>query len=602
MAYNSNGGLTQNFLDELKFKCDIVSIISGYIRLDKKGGKYFGCCPFHNEKTPSFCVNSDEQYYHCFGCGVSGNVINFVMEMESLSFYDAVKLLAERAGMEMPEMQFDPEYKKKKEKKDILHGLMKDTAHYYRNNLLKENEGREAREYLQSRGISEDIARYYGIGLSLDNEHLPGFMRRKGYTIENLRDCGLVYGPDSGLKDAFGGRIIVPILDGMGNVVAFGGRIYHGEKDVAKYKNSTNTEIFDKGRTVYGINFVKREKKENGGFGELILVEGYMDVIALGSVGIKNVVAGMGTALTDGQAREIARLVPLVYVCYDGDSAGRKATLKNVETLVRAGLEVKVVSLADGCDPDDTIRNEGYEGFMARVKSALPVVEYKLKLCLDAYGVDSVDGKAKYVRSALKVLQEVKSVAEREVYLGIVSRLSGVSVDTLTKDLGKTFVKSADEPVVKVPQMKEDKAVKAGRFILNKLLTKDPCANSEIVKAEWFTIDLHKCLFEDYLSTNGEVKVGTLFDKYDDPELKKIVGDEVEFGEDEKEESKLKASEGAYFCDCAMVLANEYISTALAGLTKKYNSATDTSEKRAIISEMAVLQQKLKSKKIEDKF
>ena len=593
MAFNSGGGLTPSFLDELKFKCDIVSIISGYIRLDKKGGKYFGCCPFHNEKTPSFCVNADEQYYHCFGCGVSGNVINFVMEMESLSFYDAVKFLADRAGMEMPEMQFDPEYKRKKEKKEILHGLMKDTAHYFRNNLLKENEGKEAREYLASRGISEDIARYYGIGLSLDSEHMPAYMRRKGYTVENLRDCGLVHGADSSLKDAFGGRIIVPILDGMGNVVAFGGRIYHGEKDVAKYKNSTNTEIFDKGRTVYGINFVKREKKENGGFQELILVEGYMDVIALGSVGIRNVVAGMGTALTDGQAREIARLVPLVYVCYDGDGAGRKATIKNVETLMKAGLEVRVVSLDDGCDPDDTIRKEGYEGFMARVKSALPVIEYKLKLCLEAYGVDSVDGKAKYVRAALKVLNDVKSVAEREVYLGIVSRLSGVSVDTLSKDLGKAPAK-APEPAPQKPVAKpEDKTVKAGRFVLNKILTKAPCAVTESIKPEWFMIDLHRALFEEYISTNGEVKIGSLFDKYQDPELNKIVGDEVEFKEDK--------IANTYFSDCVLILANEYITRELAQLTKEYNSATESDKKREIISRMASLQQKLKSRKVEDK-
>ena len=595
MAFNSNGGLTPNFLDELKFKCDIVSIISQYIRLDKKGGKYFGCCPFHNEKTPSFCVNADQQYYHCFGCGVSGNVINFVMEMESLSFYEAVKFLAEKAGMEMPEMHLDPDYKKKKEKKEVLLGLMKDTAHYYRNNLLKEKEGKEAREYLLSRGITEDTARYYGIGLSLDFEHLPAFMRRKGYTIENLRDCGLVYGQDDNLKDAFGGRIMVPILDGMGNVVAFGGRIYHGEKDVAKYKNSTNTEIFDKGRTVYGINFVKREKKENGGFRELILVEGYMDVIALGSVGIRNVVAGMGTALTDGQAREIARLVPLVYVCYDGDSAGRNATIKNVETLSKAGLEVRVVSLDDGCDPDDTIRKEGYEGFMSRVKSALPVIEYKLKLCLDAYGVDSVDGKAKYVRAALKVLQEVQSIAEKEVYLGIVSRLSGVSVDTLQKDMGVTIAKQAESAETKAVAVKEEKTVKAGRFILNKILTKAPCGDSELVKKEWFVLDLHKSIFKDFLSSNGEVIIGSLFDKYQDEELGKIVGDEVEFKEEQE------AGEVAYFNDCVKILANEYISNQLANLTKKYNSATDTAEKREIITQMALLQQKLKSRNIKDK-
>ncbi len=590
MAVNSNGGITQEFLDELKFKCDIVSVISGYIRLDKKGGKYFGCCPFHNEKTASFCVNTDGQYYHCFGCGASGNVINFVMEMESLSFIDAVKFLAEKAGMEMPEVKFDPDYKKKREKKDVLLSLMKDTAHYYRNNLLREVEGKEAREYLLSRGISEDIARYYGIGLSLGQDQLQGYMRRKGYSIENLRDCGLVNGDK--LVDAFAGRIIVPILDGMSNVVAFGGRIYHGEKDVAKYKNSTNTEIFDKGRTVYGINFVKREKRENGGFHNLILVEGYMDVIALGSVGIKNVVAGMGTALTDGQAREIARLVPLVYVCYDGDSAGRKATIKNVEILMKAGVEVKVVSLDDGCDPDDTIKKEGYEGFMARVKSALPIIEYKLKLCADAYNLDSVDGRTKYVRAALKVLGEVNSIAEREVYLGVVSRLSGVSVDTLTRDLGKAPAREAEATEISAP-LKEDKTVKAGRFILNKILTHASFSDIGFLKKEWFTHPLHQSIFGDVVESAGGLKVATLFDKYTDEELNKIIGDDVVF--------EVPATEQIYYNDCVLVLANDYISKQLDGLTKRYNAATTPADKKAIITQMASLQQKLKSKNVKDK-
>ena len=590
MAVNSNGGITQEFLDELKFKCDIVSVISGYIRLDKKGGKYFGCCPFHNEKTASFCVNTDGQYYHCFGCGASGNVINFVMEMESLSFIDAVKFLAEKAGMEMPEVKFDPDYKKKREKKDVLLSLMKDTAHYYRNNLLREVEGKEAREYLLSRGISEDIARYYGIGLSLGQDQLQGYMRRKGYSIENLRDCGLVNGEK--LVDAFAGRIIVPILDGMSNVVAFGGRIYHGEKDVAKYKNSTNTEIFDKGRTVYGINFVKREKRENGGFHNLILVEGYMDVIALGSVGIKNVVAGMGTALTDGQAREIARLVPLVYVCYDGDSAGRKATIKNVEILMKAGVEVKVVSLEDGCDPDDTIKKEGYEGFMARVKSALPIIEYKLKLCADAYNLDSVDGRTKYVRAALKVLSEVNSIAEREVYLGVVSRLSGVSVDTLTRDLGKAPAREVEATEISAP-LKEDKTVKAGRFILNKILTHASFSDIGFLKKEWFTHPLHQSIFGDVVESAGGLKVATLFDKYADDELNKIIGDDVVF--------EVPATEQIYFSDCILVLANDYISKQLDGLTKRYNASSTPADKKAIITQMASLQQKLKSKNVKDK-
>jgi DNA primase len=428
------------------------------------------------------------------------------------------------------------------------------------------------------------------MGLSLGADNLQGYMRRKGYSIENLRDCGLVVGDK--LADAFQGRIIVPILDGMGNVVAFGGRIYRGEQDVAKYKNSTNTEIFDKGRTVYGINFVKREKKQSGGFNSIILVEGYMDVIALGSVGIKNVVAGMGTALTEGQAREISRLAPLVYVCYDGDGAGKKATIKNVEILQKTGVEVKVVSLAEGCDPDDTIKQEGYEGFMARVKSALPIIEYKLKLCHDAYNLDSVDGRTKYVRAALKVLGEITSASEKEVYLGIVSRLSGVSVDTLTKDLGKTKA-SQEHEAVQVVSAKEDKTVKAGRFVLNKILTGADFADYKQINKDWLVDTTHQSIFGDVVDTLGKVKIATLFDKYDHGELGNIVGDDVVF--------EHATSEQNYYHDCIMVLANNYISKQLEGLTKQYNAATEYADKKAIIATMAQLQQKLKSKNLNDK-
>ena len=313
------GGFTPEFLEELKYKCDIVEVISQYVPLQKKGGRYFGCCPFHNEKTPSFCVNNG--WYHCFGCGASGDVVKFVMEMESVSFYDAVKILADKVGLQLPEVKLDPQYAQKKEHGDVLKQLMRDAARYYRNNLLDEKKGNDAREYLHNRGLDDEIAKRYGLGLSLDNESMVGYMRRKGYSLKDLEECGLV-GNAQRPYDAFANRIIVPIMDSMSNVIAFGGRIYHGEKDVAKYKNSTNTTLFDKGRTIYGINFIKRDKKMNGvAYKELILVEGYMDVISLGASGIKNVVACMGTALTDGQARELSRMTENLYVCYDGDGA-----------------------------------------------------------------------------------------------------------------------------------------------------------------------------------------------------------------------------------------------------------------------------------------
>ena len=285
-------GFSDQFISELKYKNDIVSVISQYVPLTRKGSKYFCCCPFHNEKTASMCVNADGQYYHCFGCGVSGDVITFVMEMESLSYVEAIKFLAERANMTLPEFKGDAEYRKKKERGETLRNLMRDAAAYYHANLVRENEGKEARAYLDSRGITENIRTSFGLGLSLGYDQLQGYMRRKGYAVKDLVACGLVNGER--LSDAFAGRIIVPIMDGMGNVIAFGGRIYRGEENVAKYKNSTNTVLFDKSRSVYGVNFVKKEKKRVQGLNEVILVEGYLDVISLAAGGVRHTTGGSG--------------------------------------------------------------------------------------------------------------------------------------------------------------------------------------------------------------------------------------------------------------------------------------------------------------------
>lgn len=592
MAFDSKDGINQSFLEELKSRNDIVSTISQYVPLTKKGGKYFGCCPFHNEKTGSFCVNTDGQYYHCFGCGESGNVISFVMAIESLSFMDAVKFLADRANMEMPEFHADPKHAEKKEKREILLGLMRDAAVYYRSNLTREVEGKEAREYLSSRGISEDVARQYGMGLSLGHDQLYGYMRRKGYSTENLRDCGLIVGENN--IDAFAGRIIVPIIDAMGNVVAFGGRIYHGEQDVAKYKNSTNTFIFDKSRTLYGVNYIKKEKRAGNSFKELILVEGYMDVISLGAAGIRNAVAGMGTALTVGQANEIKRLVPTVYVCYDGDGAGRKATIRNIDVLRSVGLDVKVVSLSDGMDPDDTIKKEGYEGFMAKVGEALSVIEYKLKLCAEAYNLDSVEGRGKYVTACLKVLKEIESPSEREVYLSVVSGLSRVSVETLSSEIAKGTTEKVQKRKEVVSQDKDSKNVKASRFVLNKILNRAPYANVDLVKKEWLQHPLHQEIFDRFVESGGTLQISTLFDDdKEQNEISKIVGDKVAAieGTDEK----------AYFADCLLALANDYLSARLEKLKTEYTTLTSDEDKRNNISEIATLQKKLKSKNIEDK-
>lgn len=587
------GGFTPEFLEELKYKCDIVEVISQYVPLQKKGGRYFGCCPFHNEKTPSFCVNNG--WYHCFGCGASGDVVKFVMEMESVSFYDAVKILADKVGLQLPEVKLDPQYAQKKEHGDVLKQLMRDAARYYRNNLLDEKKGNDAREYLHNRGLDDEIAKRYGLGLSLDNESMVGYMRRKGYSLKDLEECGLV-GNAQRPYDAFANRIIVPIMDSMSNVIAFGGRIYHGEKDVAKYKNSTNTTLFDKGRTIYGVNFIKRDKKLNGiAYKELILVEGYMDVISLGASGIKNAVACMGTALTDGQARELSRMTEILYVCYDGDGAGKKATIRNVDILAKFVQNVRVISLDEGKDPDETVREGGVEAFVKKQKEALPVIEYKLKLCADANDLGSVNGRAKYIQSALKVLKTIDNRAEREVYMDIVSKKSGVSVATLTDEVGM-IRPTKIERTKENDEEKIEKTLIASRFVLNRILKGEKFVDISKIKTEWLANDLHKEVF-DWAKTMPEHTdlVNPMFSKfgYENDEINKILNVNMKFAD--------TIREADYFNDCVLMLANEFVSKRLEQVKNGYNELSDPEAKRASIAEISRLQKILKSKDINDK-
>ncbi len=587
------GGFTPEFLEELKYKCDIVEVISQYVPLQKKGGRYFGCCPFHNEKTPSFCVNNG--WYHCFGCGASGDVVKFVMEMESVSFYDAVKILADKVGLQLPEVKLDPQYAQKKEHGDVLKQLMRDAARYYRNNLLDEKKGNDAREYLHNRGLDDEIAKRYGLGLSLDNESMVGYMRRKGYSLKDLEECGLV-GNAQRPYDAFANRIIVPIMDSMSNVIAFGGRIYHGEKDVAKYKNSTNTTLFDKGRTIYGINFIKRDKKMNGvAYKELILVEGYMDVISLGASGIKNVVACMGTALTDGQARELSRMTENLYVCYDGDGAGKKATIRNVDILAKFVQNVRVISLDEGKDPDETVREGGAEAFLKKQKEALPVIEYKLKLCADANDLGSVNGRAKYVQSALKVLKTIDNRAEREVYMDVVSKMSGVSVATLTDEAGMIRPAKIEQPKEN-DEEKIAKNLRASRFVLNRIVKGEKYVDLSKIKTEWLENDLHRQVFE-WAKTMPEHTdmVKTMFSVfgYDNEEISNILNINMKFADNIREMD--------YFNDCVLMLANEFVSKRLEQVKNGYNELSDPEAKRASIAEISRLQKILKSKDINDK-
>lgn len=586
-------GFPPEFLDELKYRSDIVEVVSQYVPLQKKGPKYFGCCPFHNEKTASFCVNQQEGYYHCFGCGASGDVIKFVCEQESIDFYDAVKLLADRAGLALPMVEQDADYKQKKAHKDVLKQLMRDAARYYRNNLLDEEKGREAREYLLGRGISDEVSKRYGLGLSLDYDSMPKYLRLKQYSLADLAEVGLIANPDRP-ADAFANRIIVPILNGMDEVVAFGGRIYHGEEDVAKYKNSTNTTLFDKGRTVYGVNRIKRDRRGGENYPYLILVEGYMDVISLGAAGINNAVACMGTALTEGQARELKRMTPLLYVCYDGDGAGRKATLHNIDILRAAGLELKIVSLDDGKDPDETVRQDGVEAYIQKLNEAIPATQYRLQRLEESLDMQSYEGRAKYLDGAVELLRRV-GLGEATAYVPFVAeRLKGRwTPDGILARLQEAL-RTENGGVQQAPKQKDPRLITASRIVMSFILDGEEFADPKRLNAEWL-YSKHRPILAHILERGERPTIGALMSYGDDEgEIDKILNvDRSAIPDDAKRKEK-------FYFDTLISLADAYLKDKLEALRVEARSLSGDAQRQAAV-ELNRTIIKLKSPNLNDK-
>lgn len=337
------------FKEELKAKNDIVSIISRYVPLIQKGRYFWGRCPFHNEKTPSFAINPTDQVYHCFGCGVGGDVINFVKEIESVDFAGAINILAELAHMEVPSSDGsydDSKIKQLKQEKDRLLALLKDTALHYVDNL-KLPQAKPGLEYFEKRNISPELARRFGLGFSINFQDTINYLTSKGYTIKEMEKAGVVKTRDDRFYDAMGNRVVFPIMDVSSNVVAFCGRTLEAKPNFAKYLNTQDTVIFNKSKNLYAINIVKKAKIKGEKIDYLIVVEGQMDVVSLHKAGFPMAVASMGTSLTQEQAKLIKRFVDKVYICYDGDTAGKKATLRGLDILRSNGLEVFVMSMPE---------------------------------------------------------------------------------------------------------------------------------------------------------------------------------------------------------------------------------------------------------------
>lgn len=607
----------EKFIEQLRSKLNIVDVVSGYCQLTRKGGSYWACCPLpgHSEKTPSFAVNESGQFYKCFGCGKGGDVIKFVMEMESLTFYEAVKLLCEKAHIPLPEDvdgKTDETTHKKYAEKERLQMLMRDVALFYVAEL-KTPKCEPHRIYLEKRRLTKREITTFGLGASPDYDSLVKYLAKKGYTMEEALAAGAVQrkkqknevsgSPDSlnNYFDALAGRLIFPIIDGFGKVIAFGGRMIE-KTDFAKYKNTSDSVLFSKRKTLYNINNLKKEKNARGKLDYAIMVEGYMDTIALHKAGYRNVVASMGTSLTVEQARMLKRYTDVALICYDGDKAGQNATVRGLEILRDCGLEVRVVSLPDGKDPDELINERGAAAYEEQLQKALPLIDFKLQCVKSQYDLKTISGKRKYIEESLKVIGECGNRSLQEELLKKLRDDSGITYESLRRDLDKLVggVTAESQPevvrTVEEPIENSDAYAKAERFVLDSFIEQQPYAKGSPDEFEY--TDSFRAEVAEYVAAKRmlgqKIEKDKLQSLADDGSLSELMAilnscDAVE-----------QSVRSGYFADCAVFLKERTINEKMAKLKADYAAETDVLKRKTIAAEIAkqtVLLSTLKKKR-----
>ena len=432
--------IPSRFIDELVARCDIVDVVSDYVPLHQKGGSYWGLCPFHGEKTPSFHVVPDRQMYHCFGCGKGGGVISFIMELENLPYPEAIRHLAKMVGMEFPEEEGDDQYRRRKKR---LLSLNKEAARYFYSRLY-EPMGQQALSYLLGRGLSKGTLTRFGLGFAPDSwDGLLGAMQGAGYEKSELIDAGLaVSGKQGKVYDRFRGRVMFPIIDLRGDVIGFGGRVL--EDGTPKYLNSPDTMVFNKSQNLFALNLAKNTK-----MGRIILTEGYMDTIALYQAGIDCAVASLGTAFTPGHAKLLSRFTQEVVIAFDSDEAGVAAAGRAIPLLEKAGLKVKVLRIQGAKDPDEYIKTFGRESFVGLLDRSEDHMEYTLAQLQRRYNLAEDGQKIEFARAAARTVAALPSPVEREVYAGRVAQMTGIEKAAILQEVAGAYKKQLSQEKTK---------------------------------------------------------------------------------------------------------------------------------------------------------
>ena len=520
---------SDEIIEEVRIKNDIVDVISDYVKLQKKGSSYFGLCPFHNEKSPSFSVSPDKQMYYCFGCGAGGNVFTFIMEYENYNFVEALKYLAQRAGISLPEGEASKEARAFADFKSHLLEVQKRAASFYYYQLWQDD-GKQGLSYLRNRKLSDETIKKFGLGYSPKySGNLYKFLKSKGYSDEILKESGLFHVDERrGMQDKFWNRVMFPIMDVNNRVIGFGGRVMGDAKP--KYLNSPETKIFDKSRNLYGLNLARTARKPY-----LIVCEGYMDVIAMHQAGFQNAVASLGTALTSGHASLMSRYAKEALLTYDSDEAGQKAALRGIPILKAAGIRPRVVNLAPYKDPDEFIKAEGKEAFEKRLMEAENAFLFEVRILGKEYDLSDPEGKTAFFREVSRKLLEFPEELERNNYMESLCEIYRIKFEDLRKMVNHMALSgvsqiSAGQRIRETKEKKENRengGKKAQKLMLT-WLTSYPSMFDTIegyITPEDFVTPLYhrasELVFEQHQA--GEVNPAKLLNQFSDPEEQKEV-------------------------------------------------------------------------------
>lgn len=516
---------SDELVNEIFAQNDIVDYVSQYVRLRKNGRDYTGLCPFHKEKSPSFHVNQEKQLFHCFGCGAGGNLVQFVMRSEGLDFLEALKLMADRAGIILPEddnIVDDKVYERKKR----IYSINKTAARFYYETLTKEEAGKPGLEYFKERKIAMNTVTKYGLGYAPDSfDYLKRYMNKLGFSDEELLDAGLCVAKNDKIYDKFRGRVMFPIIDLRGNVIAFGGRIIdNSEKDgykPPKYLNSAETPVFNKGKNLFSLNLAKKENQT-----QCILCEGYMDVISVYQAGVTNIVATLGTALTENQAKLLMKYTGEILLCYDSDEAGQAATKRAISIVNSVGGKCRVMRLKGAKDPDEYIKNNGIDLFKKAMKDALPSTDYLLRNAKAGYNLDNPDGKVLFVQEAATILSEIPNAIEVDAYVKKISDETEISKDAIYAEMKKSkqHVKNDNVRAVKTtrgPTMTVEltKTVEAEKRLLSLVIDNKGIykrVKDEFTPAEFSTDTLKRLaeLIYSYYENDENIEPALIINKF----------------------------------------------------------------------------------------